>query len=158
MTGFASKTLQLSNFSLQIDIKSVNHRFFDLSIKSPEELRNIEQQIRELISKNITRGKLDLRINIKESTNSTPKLNFNNEIFTQYDDLAKLIRKQSPHSKELSIAEIFNLPRVLNQDTFPVSEIQTILVAEIPNLITDLISSQHREGEKLKLQKSNFQF
>ena len=149
MTGYASKTLQLSNFSLQIDIKSVNHRFFDLNIKSPDELKNIEQLLREIITKKIARGKLDLRINIKESTNSTPKLNFNQEAFTQYDKLAKIITQQIPHAKELSIAEIFHLPRVLSQDTYPVEEMQQTLINELPALITNLTTSQKREGEKL---------
>ena len=149
MTGYANKTIQLSNFSLQIDIKSVNHRHFDLTIKSPEEFKNYEQYIRETIAKKIVRGKIELRINLKESTNSTAKINLNHEIFTQYQNLELFMLEKNPQARPLSIAEIFQLPGVLNQNTYPVEEIQQILIAEIPQLITELNLSQSREGEKL---------
>ena len=151
MTGLTNKSLQLSNFSIQIDIKSVNHRFFELNIKSPEEFKNIEQQIRDLVIQKVSRGKLDIRINIKESQNSTPKLNFNQDVFNQYDNLAKTIMKQIPQAKPLSVADIFNLPRVLSQDTYHVDELQTLLLNEIPNLLLEFTTSQIREGDKLSL-------
>ncbi len=149
MTGYANKTIQLSNFSLQIDIKSVNHRYFDLTIKSPEEFKTHEQYIREIIAKKIVRGKMELRIHLKESANSTTTINLNHEIFAQYQNLERSMLEQNPQARPLSIAEILRLPSVLNQNTYPVEEIQQILIAEIPQLITELNLSQSREGEKL---------
>ena len=67
MTGFASAQTQIidpmgSSLRLGLEVRSVNSRFLDLSFKMPDELRAHEPQLRELITKKLKRGKVELRL------------------------------------------------------------------------------------------------
>lgn len=86
MTGYANRNFQIGDILLQIDIRSVNHRFLDITLKCPEEIKCFEQDLRAVISDKISRGKLDLRISIQE--NQTGNLILNQNLLTRYSELS----------------------------------------------------------------------
>ncbi|MGC1819079.1 MAG: YicC/YloC family endoribonuclease, partial [Casimicrobiaceae bacterium] len=62
MTGFAAAAAELPGISLAVELRSVNHRFLDVSVKLPEELRMLEPQLRERLTAAQKRGKLECRV------------------------------------------------------------------------------------------------
>ncbi len=82
MTGYANSMAQPpkaedgstnSQASVSVELRSVNGRFLDLSMRMPEELRGLEPQLRELVAARFKRGKIELRINTqREGDNSWP--------------------------------------------------------------------------------------
>ena len=62
MTGFAAIAAELENGSLALELRAVNHRYLDLQLRVPDELRSLESVLRETISAQLTRGKVECRI------------------------------------------------------------------------------------------------
>ena len=148
MTGYANRNLQIGDILLQIDIRSVNHRFLDITLKSPEELKCFEQDLRAVISDKISRGKLDLRISIQE--NQTGNLILNQNLLTRYSELSRQIKQQLPEVNFGTTVEILTLPGLLVKNSINVETLKPTLLKEASFLIIDLLSSQMCEGEKLQ--------
>ena len=68
MTGFAATSAELPGASLVAELRSVNHRYLDLSIRLPDELRSLEPALREKLSGQLRRGKVELRLGLNRST------------------------------------------------------------------------------------------
>lgn len=149
MTGYANRQMILTNNTINIEIKSVNHRFFDLSIKCPDEIRQIESLIREQINNKIQRGKVELKINIKNSNHTNSFLKLNQDILSQYMEISLQIQNNIPNIKQPSIVEILNLNGMLLQENIEIEEIKPIILEEINKLIIDLELNQAKEGNTL---------
>ncbi len=149
MTGYANRQMILTNNTINIEIKSVNHRFFDLSIKCPDEIRQIESLIREQINNKIQRGKVELKINIKNSNHTNSFLKLNQEIFSQYMEISIQIQNNIPNIKQPSVVEILNLNGMLLQENIEIEEIRSVILEEINKLIIDLELNQAKEGNTL---------
>lgn len=149
MTGFASKILQLSSLTLQLEIKSVNHRFFDLNIKTPDEFKSLEANIRNKIVNIISRGKIDLRISTKDNEHANFNFKLNQNILNNYITIYKKIKQEIPELVDGSITEIINLPGVISHKSIELDEINSILLNEIETLSQELLISMESEGSKL---------
>ncbi len=149
MTGYANKNLNLDGFLIQIDIRSINFRFFDLSIKSPEPLRVIDQELRQKIMTKITRGKIELRIHCQESELANLQIKLNLNLLNEYLRLEQQIKDLTPNVESSSIDKIINFPGMLIQPTSKYDEINSMIINEIDTVINELIISQEIEGNKL---------
>src|SRR5213596_2822866 len=64
MTGFAAVAAELPGLSLAVELRSVNHRYLDIAIKLPDELRSLEPALREQLGRELKRGKVECRVAI----------------------------------------------------------------------------------------------
>ena len=88
MTGYASDTILVGNFSLDAEIKSVNSKSFDLKIYLPEYMTFMENDIRQLVSKQIARGSIVLKIKAKQNDEASSNFTLNNEVLnTAIDEI-----------------------------------------------------------------------
>ena len=62
MTGFAAVAAELAGVSLAVELRSVNHRYLDLAVRLPDELRTLEPALRERLSRDLRRGKVECRV------------------------------------------------------------------------------------------------
>jgi len=150
MTGYANRTIQVDNNSLQIDVRSVNHRFFELAIKCPDELRSIEHVVREKINSKINRGKIDLRIYYSDTNNGSAKTQLNKSILEHYISISTQIQQYLPQAKLENICNMLHLPGILQHDTLDIAVVEKLLISEIEQLAEELVKSQQSEGEKLQ--------
>ena len=77
MTGFGRAEVMEENRKFTVEIKSVNHRYFDVNIKMPKKFNYFEAAIRTLLKKYIQRGKVDLFINYEDYTEGNLCLKYN---------------------------------------------------------------------------------
>jgi len=147
MTGYANKVFQIGTTTLQVDIRSVNQRFLDLTIKCPEEFKVLEHDIREKITAIVSRGKIDLRIHYHE--HDTNKTQLNIEALKHYLSLADQIKEFLPQAKLENISQVITLPGILNVKTLDIESIKNDFLSEISVLTTELQASQLVEGYKL---------
>ena len=104
MTGFGYSSLSKKKYSIDVQIKSLNSKYFDLNYRCNEELGKVETEIRSLSKKILERGKVDININIKYFPNKNEKL-FNDKKFNRiYSEIKKL----SNNSVEVEDKVIFN--------------------------------------------------
>lgn len=150
MTGYAHMTAQLANGTVQLEIRSLNHRFLDLSIKCIDEFKPLENTIRETISKYLSRGKVDLRIYYKDNNSNNASFELNLPVLEQYKNIIKQVQEQMPELSKPSITDIILLPHVLTTPTMQLDDTYPDLLEHIKILIEALIKHQAIEGETLK--------
>ena len=104
MTGFGYSSLSKKKYSIDIEIKSLNSKYFDLNYRCNEDLGKVETEIRSISKKILERGKVDINVNIKYFPNKNEKL-FNDKKFNRiYSEIKKL----SNNSVEVEDKVIFN--------------------------------------------------
>lgn len=151
MTGYAAKSILVDSFSMQLEIKSVNNRFLDITLKSNDELKPIEQDIRQLISGKIQRGKVDLKCFIKDGIDGQKKLVLNQLMLNEYINIFQQLEQSMPNMHNISPVEMIGLPGVMGQSHVTLEEIKPQIFSELELLLIDYKSTLADEGSKLNL-------
>jgi len=150
MTGFASTTRELATATLNLELRSVNHRYLDLQFRLPEDLRPLEPGLRELIVARLQRGKVECRIGMNPLPNAEQPLELNIEVLKQLRALCEQLRLAWPSVPGLTAAEILRWPGMLAADTPSLDETRIACHEALHDVLEDFTESRAREGEKLK--------
>ncbi|WP_374538902.1 YicC/YloC family endoribonuclease [Chitinimonas taiwanensis] len=149
MTGYAVATRELAGGLLSVELRAVNHRFLDLSLRLPEELRLIENQIREKLAGRVSRGKLDCRIGFSARAETQPRLQLNTELLSQLVALSEQARSVAPNAGELRMGELLRWPGVLATDSVTPEAMQQTALELLELALADFSATRGREGDKL---------
>jgi uncharacterized protein (TIGR00255 family) len=150
MTGFAAVAAELPGCSLAVELRSVNHRYLDLQLRLPDELRVLEAQVRELLAAELKRGKVDCRISLNHALPGATTLAVNAERVAQLRDAATEIMRHAPNASPLSVAEVLRWPGVLTEPSLAPETLAAQALALVRQALAELGASRAREGEKLK--------
>jgi len=151
MTAFASHEVENNLGRLTCEIRSVNQRFLDLTIKCPEFLRGSEHIFRRLFNKHISRGKITVFIRFYPNDEvSLNELNVNHALLKQILNCATDIENQHLVNNNMGVSQLLNWPDVIVQKPADTSALNQIAVELVETSIHQLIESRHREGEEMK--------
>lgn len=153
MTSFGrAQSEEGKDLYFSIEMKSVNHRYLDINVRMPRIMLALEEKIRNIISKKLNRGKVDVFINYKNYGNSAGKPNLNIKLAKEYHECLKKICNELNVIDDISTTKIARLPDVVTLEE-PEDNLDNLL-NEISPLIEsalDLMDGMRRkEGEKLK--------
>lgn len=151
MTGFAASSREFPGGLLSLEIRSVNHRYLDLQMRLPEELRVIEPQLRELISAKVSRGKLECRVGINQVDSAVPTLELNQAVLQRLIEVSQQVREQAGENRGLSVGELMRWPGVMKTNELPPEVLQQLCTESLAVALKDFNASRGREGEKLKV-------
>ena len=151
MTGFAAVAAELPGCSLSVELRSVNHRYLDLQVRLPDELRSIESAVRDVLAAQLKRGKVDCRVALNRSTPGTAELALNVERVLQLRSAADEVLRHAPQSAALSIIEILRWPGVLTEPTLGAEALAGKALGLVKQALSELAASRAREGAQLKL-------
>lgn len=152
MTGFGRGEAGNSNYKIEIEVKSVNHRYLDMNIRLPKKLNSFEAMIRNLMKEYVSRGKVDVFVNYSNLSGKDTTLHYNPEIARAYYDGLKQL-SYDLQIEDTSVAyEISRFPDVFTQEEQAVDEheIESLLEQAIGQAGEMFIKSRQLEGEKLK--------
>ncbi len=149
MTGFSNTNCELENLHITIELRAVNHRYLDIQIKQPEELRPLENLLREKIQNKIQRGKIECRINIQLLSGQSTNLILNSNLLDNLLKLNQDILAKDNTITPLSVAEILKFPQIIQQDEVKPDVFQETLLNLLDKTLEDFCASRLREGEKL---------
>ncbi len=151
MTAYARKEVKVSWGSITIELRSVNHRFLEMSIKLPDEFRALEMPIRERVKAKLHRGKLDVFIRLKVQSGVTGQVNYNQELAEQLaktlHDIDKLIYNAAP----VNAVDVLSWPGILDSQTIDQSTLNEALFPLLESVLEELFESKKREGSALAL-------
>ena len=150
MTGFSAAAVQLDSGSLALELRAVNHRYLDLQLRVPDELRILEPALRELISASVARGKIECRIvyTPRESGSTTTKLNA--ALLKQLARWNAEIRETLPAARDLSVADILRWNGILDNNIQASENLHDSLAKLGSQALLEFNAARAREGEKLK--------
>src|SRR6185369_10065227 len=124
MTGFASTTRELASAALNVELRSVNHRYLDLQFRLPEDLRALEPGLRELIVARIQRGKVECRVGLNALPAAQKSFELNLEVMKQLRALSEKLRLAWPSVPGLTAADILRWPGMLGAETVSLDEMR----------------------------------
>lgn len=148
MTGYANVKVQTDMGLLNIDIRSVNSRFLDLSFRASEEIRFLEPKFRELVSGKVARGKIECRLNLVDSGLSADTA-LNEEALNKLMSLQAQVLKTDPSANALSVADILNYPGIV---AAPVPDLEVFakqVLTGFEGCLGAFNESRRREGSAL---------
>jgi uncharacterized protein (TIGR00255 family) len=150
MTGFAALTEELPLGTLSAEIRSVNHRYLDLTFRLPDELRAFEPALREQFAARMTRGKVECRIGFQKNPTVGLSLQINDALLEQLADLDLRVRERLPGAPPLSVNDVLRWPGMLGAEALPLEELRERTQGLLERVLEEFAQSRAREGEKLK--------
>ncbi|SMC28561.1 TIGR00255 family protein [Andreprevotia lacus DSM 23236] len=150
MTGYAIAQQAMAGGTLSVELRAVNQRFLDLTLRLPEELRALEGQIRERIGDKVSRGKLECRVNFNAQAGVAGKLELNASLLQELLAVAAAAQQYVPDGKPLSLGEALRWPGVINQEAPLGDTLAHTAMLLLDNALEEFNASRAREGEKLK--------
>ena len=150
MTGFASASAALPGISLAVELRSVNHRYLDVTIKLPEELRALEPALREQLAAAQKRGKVECRVSLARTAGTAATIAVNTERVQQLAGAAADVARAVPGTPPLTTADILRWPGVMIDATISPEALAEAVDALVQQSLQDLTSARAREGATLR--------
>ena len=141
MTGFGRAKYEVNSREYIIDIKSVNNRYSDISIKMPRSISFLEEKVKQKITSVISRGKVEVFITFNNYSDKGKNIRINSELAKIYINEIQKLSEDTNNSQLINIQEILKLPDVLNiqldqeAEELIWNELQIVLSEAIDNFI-----------------------
>lgn len=149
MTGFGRGNVSIENFSVTVDIKTVNNRFLDVNLRMPIELQPIEGDLKRLITDRLSRGRVDVNLNYERSEEVVYELN--RPLIAGQLSALKQLKEAFNLDGEVDLNYIARLPNAFQAAITDLSEDYANAIRKsLENALTALETMREAEGESLK--------
>ncbi len=146
MTGFARVQAESELGTLSIELKAVNSRYLDVFFKLPESIKPFENQLRQLLSKQLARGKVEC--NVRFYAANEAKLSINEDYVAALLGVSKHLAKEH-NIANVSMGELLRLPGVLVEKAVDAEALEAWLMPLFEQAISGLIDQRQSEGQHL---------
>ena len=152
MTGFGRCETGNESRRIVVEMKSVNHRYLDISIKIPKKLNLFESKIRNLIKEYAQRGKIDIFISYEECMENHLQLKYNEGLAGEYVDSMRQMAEHFGLPLELSASTLARFPEIFTMESQELDEEEwwQLLEAAIRGAAEKFVGTRTREGEQLR--------
>lgn len=152
MTGFGRCEHVQGDRKFTVEIKAVNHRYFDVNIKMPKKFNFFESAIRSVMKEYIQRGKVDVFITCEDDTENNFSLKYNENIAGEY---LKYYRRMAEHfglKDDITVSVLGTCPEVfaMEEQTVDEEEIWALLETALRGALKQFVETRTREGENLR--------
>ena len=152
MTGYGKGTYKNENAEVSCEIRTVNNRYLDLSLKMPRQFFAYEAELKELVKEKITRGHAEIGVVYKDKRDKSVSFSVNLPLAKAYAKAAGELKTAVPEAEnDLTVSALLRLPDVLSaeeseEDEHAIDAVKEALQAALVNLN----AMREKEGEKLK--------
>ena len=151
MTGFGHGQSSGKNFSVAVEIKTVNNRFLDVNLRLPNELQTVEAQLKKLITNRLSRGRIDVYVNTERTGDVAYELN--RPLISGYLAALEEMRREFSLSGEPDLNVIARLPNVLQTKKEDVGDdFSKAVERALLDALDELEAMRAVEGETLKIE------
>ena len=157
MTGYGRFELLKDGVNYTVEIKSVNHRYFEFSVRVPKGCAFLEDKLKSFFSKRITRGKIEVYVGIDGGTRSGSVVTVNEAVAQSYVEALKTLKKKYGLSGKVSISDV-----ITNNDVFVVErpkmdeiEVWAAVEEAAENAVEAFLKMRETEGERLAVDVKN---
>ena len=152
MTGFGWCEAVTDECKISVEIKAVNHRYLDLSIKMPKKFNYFEAAMRTLLKDYIQRGKVDVFITYEDYTEDQVSLKYNSTLAAEYMKNFEKMAEQFGLEDDVTVSMLSRCPEVLTMEQVPEDEehMWAMLQEVLKGAAENFVETRLREGENLK--------
>lgn len=148
MTAFAAVERATAAGTLSAELRAVNHRYLELSLRLPDELRTLEPMLREKVAARVSRGKLELQLRMRGSGDALRPLAVNEARLAQLAGLHETFAVRFPTLRS-GFAELLAFPGVLVESGADMEALRAEADALSDALLADFLAHREREGRAL---------
>ncbi|KAF1007023.1 MAG: hypothetical protein GAK28_01994 [Luteibacter sp.] len=148
MTAYASAESAGPSGTLTCELRTVNHRYLEISPRLPEDLRNFESALRERIATRLSRGKVDVTVRLRSESGNSDGLRINGTMLSRLSELALDLEQRFPRMS-IEFTELLRFPGVLQQPESDADALQAALIDVLDRALDALADTRGREGSKL---------
>lgn len=149
MTSFASCEAEIGSYTIIWEVRSVNHRYLDVSSRLPEAFRAIEPLVREAVSKHLKRGKIECNLSYKKDKQGEQAIEINEERLNQLLNAASKIETGMNHFQAMSPLDILRWPGIQAEFKEDMEPIHQAAIELLNDALKQLIESREREGANI---------
>jgi len=150
MTAFAREESRSEIGELTWEIRSVNHRYLEIFVRLPEELRALEPVVREKVGKALSRGKVECGLRYKNTGVAPSSVNVNEALVSELVEASRKVGHLLHSEARLSISEVMRWPGVLDAEPVDSGEVQKQAAELLDKALSALVEARQREGEQLR--------
>ena len=149
MTGYGRAEVSHDAGVMVCEVRSVNHRYLETSLRLPEEVRALEPMIRELIGQRVKRGKVDLSLRLTRQSAETQEIAVNRELAQQIISAAESLRAPGDLGSAIDPLAVLAWPGVVAEPRPDTDTLRATAKQLISDALGDFVASREREGEKI---------
>ncbi|MEW4981703.1 MAG: YicC/YloC family endoribonuclease [Cycloclasticus sp.] len=149
MTAFASSEVDVEGYTLIWEIRSVNHRYLDVSPRLPEIFRSIEPMVREAVGKHLKRGKIDCNLFYRKDKGGEESIEINEARLNQVLNAATKVEAAMNQFQALSPLDILRWPGVQSEVREDLEPVHEAAISLLNDVLSQLIESREREGHDI---------
>jgi len=150
MTAFSRQEGSTKNGHLVWELRSVNHRFSEVSLRLPEDLRFLEGKIREQVAQRVKRGKIDATLRYQIQVSDEQPFEIDKPLAVKVAHATREIDQILYNAAPVSALEVLHWPGVLKASESNTDQLAVDTLALLEAALIDLLETRAREGEKLK--------
>src|ERR1700744_4806407 len=150
MTGFARREISGGWGALVCELRSVNHRFLESGFRLPDELRAAEGELRQRLTRELKRGKVDCSIRHRRVQGAEGALEIDPAALERLLTTVREISRTLPGNPTVSVLDVLRWPGVLRDESDDSEELLTAAHALFGGTLEDLIAARAREGQRLR--------
>jgi uncharacterized protein (TIGR00255 family) len=148
MTAFASVEADVGHGTLAIELRSVNHRYLELGLRLPEELRALEPVFRERVAARLARGKVDLGLRWKPATAGVNAIQVDDALVARLAETAQTLAARFPQLN-VDFVSLLGLPGVLLEREADQDALRAAALALLDRALQEMLDAREREGGRL---------
>jgi uncharacterized protein (TIGR00255 family) len=148
MTAFASAEADIGHGTLAIELRSVNHRYLELGLRLPDELRSLEPAVRERVAAKLSRGKVDLGLRWKPAVADAAAIAVDEALVARLADTAQALAARFPQM-HVEFTSLLGWPGVLLDRESDIESLREAALGVVDAALADMVAARGREGERL---------
>jgi uncharacterized protein (TIGR00255 family) len=151
MTGYGRGEIKEKGYYITVEIKSLNHRFLDINCRMNKLLSGLEEKVREFVSQQIARGRIELNIGFEVYERSINVIEIDESLLSEYLRVFTDIKSKFELEGFIKVSDLVYLPEVIKvkNDDLDLEEIWKLLKLPLGEAINNLIDMRNKEGIKL---------
>ena len=152
MTGYGSAKGNAAGFEISIELKSVNNRYLETAVRMPRSFLFAEEAVKNTVQRHISRGKVDVFVNINAVSVDDVKVSINEPLLRGYLEAVKKVSEEYGLSNDLTALSAVRFPDVLlvERNELDAEAISAGICSVLEEALRDFDAMREREGEKLK--------
>ena len=150
MTAFARIESQHEQGGIQWEIRSVNHRYLDVNLRLPEDLRRLDPKIRERIGAELGRGKIDCTLRVLPNPAAAGGLSVDGDLAARVAQAARTVAELLPAAAPVNPVDILRWPGVVQAPAPDPELVERLALGDLDRALADLVAMREREGARIE--------
>lgn len=152
MTGFGRGKAESGSYSVNVEVKTVNHRFCEMNIRLPRQLLKIEDAIKKTLNKNIRRGRVEVFVNLEGEGMITRKIHVDWQLLDEYIETINQIKQKLGVEGTVTLQDLLNRSELIHieENEADNEELDILVLQAVEDAVVQLKHMRMSEGEELK--------